>query len=128
MNIFTIIGVGIAAAAISSVLKQYNKEYGLFISLAASVFIIGVILGAIDPVLNFIDSLAEISETDNKYIGILIKALAVCYIVQIAADCCRDSGESAIASKIELAGKIALLIISLPLFEALLGIVKDLIF
>lgn len=128
MNIFTIIGVGIAAAAISSVLKQYNKEYGLFISLAASVFIIGVILGAIGPVLNFIDSLGEISETDNKYIGILIKALAVCYIVQIAADCCRDCGESAIASKIELAGKIALLIISLPLFEALLGIVKDLIF
>lgn len=127
MNVFAIIGVGIAAAAISVVLRQYNKEYGLYISLGTSVIIFAAVLGALSPVLGLVETLAEISGTNSEYIGILIKALAVCYITQLASDCCKDCGEAAIASRIDFAGKIALLLIAVPLFEAILGIVKELI-
>lgn len=127
MNIFAIIGAGIAAAAISVVLRQYNKEYGLYIGLAVSVIIFLYILGCMNPVFSLVDNLIEISGTSGEYIGILIKSLAVCYITQLASDCCRDCGETAIASRIDFAGKIALLLIAVPLFEAILGIVKELI-
>lgn len=127
MNIYAIIGAGIAAAAVSVVLRQYNKEYGLYISLAVSVIIFAAVLIAINPVFELIDKLTEISGVCDEYIGILVKALAVCYITQLASDCCRDCGENAIASRIDFAGKIALLLISVPLFEAMLTIVKDLI-
>ncbi len=127
MNIYAIIGAGIAAAAVSVVLRQYNKEYGLYISLAVSVIIFAAVLAAIQPVFELMDKLTEISGVCDEYIGILIKALAVCYITQLASDCCRDCGENAIASRIDFAGKIALLLISVPLFEAMLTIVKDLI-
>ena len=127
MNIFSIIGVGIAAAAIATVLRQYNKEYGLYISLAASIIILSAVLNSLSPIFDLVDELAVISSTDSEYISILVKALAICYITHLASDSCKDCGESAIASRIDFAGKILLLLITIPLFEALLGIVKELI-
>ncbi len=127
MNIFAITGAAIAAAALSVVLRQYNKEYGLYISLAASVLIFAVVLGAVPPVLELIQKLSDMIGDNGNYTAVLIKALAVSYITQLASDCCKDSGENAIASKIDFAGKIALLLISVPLFEAILDIVKELI-
>lgn len=127
MNIYAIIGAGIAAAAISAVLRQYNREYGLYISLGISILIFAAVLGAFQPVMSLINRLSELSGTSGEYIGILIKSLAICYITQIASDCCRDCGENAIASRIDFAGKISLLLLSLPLFEKILDIVKELI-
>ncbi|MBQ3843122.1 MAG: stage III sporulation protein AC/AD protein family [Ruminiclostridium sp.] len=127
MNIFAIIGTGIIAAAISAVLKRFGGEFGLFVSLAASLLILYAVLSAIDPLTELIGELAEASGTDSAYIAVLMKALAVCVITQLAAESCRDSGEGAIASKIEFAGKTAVLLISVPLFSAIFGIVKELI-
>lgn len=127
MNVFAIIGVAVAAAALSVILRQYNKEYGLYISLAASVLIFAAVLSSFSPVVELIKSLSEAAGTDREYIAVLLKALAVCYITQLASDCCKDCGETAVASKIDFAGKIAILLIAVPLFEAILGIVKELI-
>ena len=127
MNIIAITGLGITAAALSAVIRKYNGEYSLFISLAASLLILGAVITALSPLLDLINELTEASGADSGYIAVLLKALAVCYITQLASDCCRDSGESAVAGKIEFAGKIAVLLIAVPLFESILGIVKDLI-
>lgn len=127
MNVFAIIGVAVAAAALSVILRQYNKEYGLYISLAASVLIFAAVLSSFSPIVELIKSLSEAAGTDREYVAVLLKALAVCYITQLASDCCKDCGETAVASKIDFAGKIAILLIAVPLFEAILGIVKELI-
>lgn len=127
MNIIAITGLGITAAALSAVIRKYNGEYSLFISLAASLLILGAVITALSPLLDLINELTDASGADSGYIAVLLKALAVCYITQLASDCCRDSGESAVAGKIEFAGKIAVLLIAVPLFESILGIVKDLI-
>lgn len=127
MNIFAITGAAIAAASISIIIRRYNKEYGLYISLAVSVLIFAAVLGSLSPVISLIKSLSEAAGTSSIYIAILFKALAVCYITRLASDCCKDCGENAIASRIDFAGKIAILLISVPLFEAILEIVKELI-
>lgn len=127
MNVIALTGAGIAAAVLSAVLRQYNREYGLYISLAACALILGAVLSAVSPLLNLIESLREAAGIDSAYISVLLKALAVCFMTQLASDCCRDGGEAAIASKIDFAGRIAVLLISVPLFERLLGLIKDLI-
>ncbi len=127
MNIAAIVGIGITAAAISAVLKRFHGEFGLFASIAASILILVAVLSSLSPLLGLINELAEQAETESAYIAILLKALAVCFITQLAAESCRDSGEGAIASKIELAGKAAVLLIAVPLFESILGIVKELV-
>lgn len=127
MNVITLTGAGIAAAVLSAVLRQYNREYGLYISLAACALIIGAVLNAVSPLLSLIGTLREAAGLDSAYVAVLLKALAVCCMTQLASDCCRDGGEAAIASKIDFAGRIAVLLISVPLFEKLIGLIKDLI-
>ena len=127
MNIFSIIGIGLASAAIATVLRQYNKEYGLYISLGATVVIMSVILYSLEPVFSFINELTDVSDINTEYISVLIKSLAICYMIGIASDSCKDCGETAIASRIDFAGKIALLLITIPLFEAILDIIKELL-
>lgn len=112
---------------LSAVLRQYNREYGLYISLAACALILGAVLSAVHPLLNLINELREAAGIDSAYVAALLKALAVCFMTTLASDCCRDGGEAAIAQKIDFAGRIAVLLISVPLFEKLLGIIKDLI-
>ena len=57
----------------------------------------------------------------------LFKALGICYLTQFAADSCRDAGESALAVKAEIAGRIAVLLISLPLLSQVASTAMDLI-
>ena len=127
MNIAGIAGVGIIGAILSLVLKQYRPEFALPVSVLTGVFIFLAVLSGISPVVRLIEGIAERFGTELIYLGVLMKALAICYITQIAADSCKDAGEAAIAGKVEIAGKIAILIISVPMFEELIGVVTELI-
>jgi stage III sporulation protein AD len=127
MNIIAIVGVGLIAALLSIVLKQYKPEFGMYISLIAGVIILLAVIREITPVLDTIGELIDAVSLDAVYGAALLKALAICYITQLAGDTCRDSGETAIAGKIEMAGKIAIVLVSLPLFKGVVDIVTGLI-
>ena len=120
MNMMTITGLAIVAVALGTVLKQKNPEYSLLLSLTAGVLILGMIITSALP-------LFEATGAKAEYVQILFKALGLCFITQIACDACRDLGETAIASKVETAGKLSVLLVSLPLFEKILGIAGGLI-
>ena len=56
-----------------------------------------------------------------------MKAVGICFFTQLASDVCRDAGEGSAASKIEFAGRCAVLVISLPLFTEVLELASALI-
>lgn len=127
MNITAIVGAGLTAAAAAALLRRFGGEFGLFVSLAASIMIILAVVSSISPLIELVDELSDETGTGSEYIMILMKALAVCIVTRLASECCRDSGEGAIAAKVEFAGKAAVLLIAVPLFRTILDIVRSLI-
>jgi len=127
MSIISLIVIGVIAAILSIVLKQYKPEFSIYISLIAGVMILIAAISALSPVLDTITELTNTIRLNGIYIEILLKALAICYISQLAIDVCKDAGESAIAGKLEMASKIAIVAISLPLFENLVALITKLI-
>lgn len=127
MNILIIVSAALIAAVLSMVLKQYKPEYSLFISIAAGILIFLAVISVINPITDYIGELIEKAGLNGIYAEVLIKSLAICYITQLACDCCNDAGESAIAGKLQLAGRIAILILSLPMFKSITDIVIELI-
>ena len=119
MNIIAVAGIAIIAAIFAAMLKRYHQEYSIILSIAAGVIILFEIFANISPAIKQIDTLLSSAGLTSEYTAILFKALGVCFLAQFAADSCRDAGESALASKVELAGKIAIVILSLPLFESI---------
>lgn len=113
--------LGLVAVAVAVLLRQYRPEYALMVSLLFSVLVFWGLLTSILPVTQTIQSMLE-SAGGSIYIETLLKALGLSFLTEIASQSCKDAGESAIATKIELAGRISLVLLSLPLFSELLRI------
>ena len=117
----------IISAVVCRITEKENKELRLLIILGA-VSVIGLkCLESISSAFVQIKAMTEAADIDEGYVRILFKGLGICCITQIACDFCRDCGENSIGGQALLAGKIALLIISFPLFGAVADIVKTLV-
>ena len=101
----------------SLMLKKYNPEISMLISVGAGVLVAGVIISQAVPAIDKISTLITTAQLNTEYTSALFRALGICFICQFASDSCSDAGEKALATKIELAGKIAVVLISLPLLE-----------
>ncbi|MBC3515737.1 SpoIIIAC/SpoIIIAD family protein [Neobittarella massiliensis] len=128
MNIFSVAMFGLVAAILALTLKKYSPETSLAITIGAGVLIFGYILLTLLPVIRQVLAVAQLSEQVSQGIQVLLKALGICYITQLAADTCKDAGQQAIATKVELAGKVAVLAIAMPMLGTIAGLMDDLIF
>lgn len=126
MEITSIVVIGIAGAVCTVLIKQYKPEYAVFVRIAAGIVIALLI---VTDLANGINSLTRLfsDSSSGEYIKIMLKALGICLLAQFGADTCRDAGEIALASKIELAGKVIVLCMSLPLFGYVAGMVAEII-
>ena len=124
MNIISLAALAVVTAVIALVLKEYRPEYGLYIGLVGSLIILSAVLFNFDVIIQFLDKTVIMSGISNDNFSILLKAVGAGYITQFAGDICRDSGETSVASKIELAGKIYILVLSIPLIDALLTVIQ----
>lgn len=127
MDITSLVGLAVLSAVLCVIVRQMKPELALGVSIACGVILMGAVISMLAPSVELISQLTESAGLDGGYSRTLFKALAVCYISQLGSDCCRDAGESAIASKIELAGKAAVVVISLPVFSSLAEMVTELL-
>lgn len=112
----------IIAAALSLMLRQYRPEYAVFVSLGCSVVALLWVLQGIAQVMDQLERLFQGSLLSQELVTVVMKCLGVCVLTELAGQTCRDAGENAIAAKVELAGKVTLVLVSLPLFERLLQV------
>lgn len=113
----------IIGAILATLLKQYCKEHALLCSVGICAMIVISLLSYFTPIVNTVNSIFTYTTLDYKYLEILWKAIGICYIVGIASDLCKDSGENTLASIITLWGRITLLFLTLPMLEALLKVI-----
>jgi stage III sporulation protein AD len=126
-NIIMVIGLCLVAAVLSKVLERYNKEQSIFLAIAACVVVLIFIFIYISPVINVMNNLFEKSGTNENYSGIIVKSLGICYVTQLGFDICKDCNENALATVVEIAGKVSLIIIAIPLLEKLIELVNTMI-
>lgn len=118
--------VGVAAVCAGVIIKKWNADFLPLLRLAATVLFAGVILSMASPLVAYLNQLTAATGL-SSYAGFLLKGLGIAVLAQVAADICRDAGESGIGSGIELAGKVEILILCLPLVNDLFSTVKSLL-
>lgn len=120
LDVVKIIGVGITALIIIIILKQYKPEFTVYVSIIAGVIILLMVMDKLSAVVNILSSLASKTGTGSTFLKILLKITGIAILTEFAVSICKDSGETAIASKIDLGGKIIIISISIPIITALL--------
>lgn len=127
MEIIQLCGVGLLSAVICLILRKFSSEAAFFVSAASAVIIFGMIISMLMPTVNAVKELSEQAGIDLQLVGVLLKALAVCYITALCSSIAKDAGENSAAVKLEIGGRAAIAAISLPVFVNLAELVTGLI-
>ncbi len=120
MNVEKMIGFVLICVAMIVLLRQHRPEFGVMLSVGAAGVLLLWVTGNIFPIIEEIIELSNQTGINSESSQILIKSLGICFLTQTAIDTCKDAGESALANKAELAGKVAVLFLGLPLLKKLI--------
>ena len=120
MWIIAAAAAGLVGTVLALILGQYRPEFRMLVTAAVTLLLMAMVLEQLSPVLEQLRSTMELTWLTGDYAAILFKAVGICLLTQLAGDVCRDSGESSIASKIELAGRAAILLTAMPLIQEVL--------
>ena len=119
--------IGIAAIFLSLLVGNIRREYGFAIALCAAVAISAYGLGKISLIMEQIQAFENAIGLEHEYIAILLKMAGIAYLTQLAVSLCGDAGQGAIASQIGFAGKVSMLIVSLPVISSLVRTIGELL-
>lgn len=128
MDIFKIVGIGIISLLLCVFIKNSRPEISVLVSLAATIIIFFYILPFLKQILLSLTGITELIGIESSYAEPVFKVIGIAYITQIGGDLCRDAGESAIATKIELAGKIAIVSLALPIAYKMISVIHGIVF
>jgi stage III sporulation protein AD len=123
MEIFQIVGIGLVATILIVIVKQTRPEFAILISIAAGVIIFSMMLSKIVYVIDTISSLSSRADVNITYFNTILKIIGMAYIVEFASQISRDAGQDSIAMKIELGGKILIMVLAIPILLALMDLI-----
>lgn len=126
MDIVQIVCIGIVAVILASAIKAQRPEIALQVSIITGIFIFLLVAVKLSAVIQFIQTFSKKADIDTTYLTILLKIVGIAYIAEFGAEVCKDAGECSIASKIELAGKVTIMILAVPIITSLLDLVVKL--
>lgn len=105
-------------------LKNYNNEIAALIIISAVVLLGITVLPVISDLCVSIKGFSELANISEEYISVLIKSLGICYITQLSVNLCKENGSQSVASQIEIAGKILILIIAVPVYNDVIEMIS----
>ncbi len=123
MEIVKIIGIGLISLIIIIILKQYKPDFAIYISILAGALILLFVMDKLSSVVNLLSNIQNKANMNNQFLVILLKITGIAFLTEYATSICKDAGESAIATKIDLGGKVLIIAISIPIIQALLELI-----
>lgn len=119
MEIWQIVGLALIVTVISVVLKQFRPEIALQLSILAGAIIFILILSKVKVIIDLLQTLADQANISSYYLLIVLKIVGVAYLAEFGAQICRDAGEGALATKIEIAAKVGVIVLAIPIIVAI---------
>ncbi len=126
LDIYKITAVGLIGAVLSVTLKKDCPQIAAGITAATCILILSYILPKLGAVISLLERMDEMMTGENGYVKLILKIVAVAYISSFGSKLCRDFGEGSVGDKIELGGKVIILIVSLPVITGLLDMLGEL--
>ena len=125
-QVFQIVALCLIASLLALVMRRGNAEMGLLIFLAAAVIALVFLLNGLREIFHFLDELEARCGMPPELFLPLYKTIGIALIVRIGGNLCKDAGGEALHAVIETAGTVCVLLVSLPLLQAVLKLLLGL--
>lgn len=126
-EIIKVIGIGIIAVIVIIIVKQYRPEFAIYISIIAGILILILSIQKMEGIITLIQSISEKSGVNGKFLSIILKITGIAILSEFAISICKDAGESAIASKVEIGSKVIIIWMSIPIISSLLELMVNIL-
>ncbi|NMP21159.1 SpoIIIAC/SpoIIIAD family protein [Sulfobacillus harzensis] len=127
LDLLRVLGLGLMATVLVMVVKEQRQDIGVVVRLAVGVVMLLIIVPDISRVVSSFVRISELAHIPVQYLALLLKVIGIAYLTMFVAQLAQDSGEGGTALRIELAGKIAILLLAVPLVASITETVLKLI-
>lgn len=128
MEIFKVVGFVLVALSLVIVLKSSKKDdFALLVIIISSVVLLGYLILQLEDIVNILNELVLKSGIDSEYLKLLLKVTGIVYVVELASNICKDAGSNVLASKMEMVGKISIVVITIPILSSVISVVMDIL-
>ncbi|MBQ3037909.1 MAG: stage III sporulation protein AD [Clostridia bacterium] len=120
MDIFAVCALGVVGMLLAVMIKKTRPEMAIAISLITGICVIFYITDGLTEIFSGFYEIVQRSGINEEYFRVAVKVCIIAYITQFASELCKDAGEGAIAVKVELAGKVSIVVMSMPVISGFL--------
>ena len=120
MNIVKVCVFCITAVILITIVREQNKSIASMISIISGIIVMIYVVSNIDGIFNILDNLTSISKVESKYLLLILKISGITYLIEFGKNLCIDASESALGTKLEMAGKVMIVTLTLPILTEIL--------
>ena len=127
MQIVKVIGVGLIGALVAGLLREEKSELYIFAIMAGGALILVIVLSSLTEVIEQFGMLVGQSGIDESLFAGVLKIIGVGYLTEYASSLCNDYGVTSIGNKLQLAGKVAIFFMTMPVLANLVGVISSML-
>lgn len=127
MEIIQIVGLGLIVTILTLIIKEQKPMFAFLLAAFTGIMIFLFLIGKISSVIQVLESLAQKSSINMVFLKTILKIIGVAYIAEFGAQIVRDAGQESIASKIELSGKVLIMVMAIPIITVIIETVVKLL-
>jgi stage III sporulation protein AD len=120
LDIIQVVGLGLVATFLILVVKEQKPVFAFLLATVTGVIIFLSLVGKISDVVSVLTRLADQAKVNTMFLETILKIIGIAYIAEFGAQVTRDAGQGSIASKIELAGKILIMVMAIPIITVII--------
>lgn len=127
MEIIQIVGLGLIVTILTLIIKEQKPMFAFLLAAFTGIMIFLFLIGKISSVIQVLEDLAQKSSINMVFLKTILKIIGVAYIAEFGAQIVRDAGQDSIASKIELSGKVLIMVMAIPIITVIIETVVKLL-
>jgi stage III sporulation protein AD len=127
MEIIQIVGLGLIVTILTLIIKEQKPEIAFLLATFTGIVIFLFLIGKISSIIRILEDLATKSGINMVFLKTILKIIGVAYIAEFGAQIVRDAGQESVASKIELTGKILIMVMAIPIISVIIETVVKLL-
>ena len=126
MELFKIIFIALIGIILIVILKSLKREdISLFLIIIISITIFTFILLKLTNIVDILNNLIDSSGINKGYLTILLKVTGISYIIELASSMCKDAGVLSIGTKLEMLGKVSIIVLTIPIFTSVIDVILN---
>lgn len=119
------LAVSAGAALLALTVRSAHREMGAVFSLLCGAALLLMLTDKLSGAVEAFTDMAKLAEIGTEQMQMILKALGIAMLSEFAAQACRDAGEEGIALRVEMGGKVMLMLLSLPVMEQITQLIAE---